>query len=587
MNRLPRVLAVAAITVLGVAFSTSALAQGTGPPKFGSNTRASVQVNPDNSTGGGWNEPSGVTGSDGAQYVAFQFPSRLSRATNDRNWSDTGYTKYQNSKTDGDFGDVTLAADKAGTVFFSHINGNLEADIDYTRDGGKTWRTAFNVAQLHTQTSASPFLVDRPWIAAYSPDTDFHHTRVYMEYHDFAPSVVWVVPCSMASGSLRCGAPEPVSNPQTACNSIPGGIAVAPPGSPHAGRVYAVWSTADPLTNVSSGCNITMLAPFYSIYVAFSDHADAGVGAHWKQAPVFIGPTDQEQCTPSTIVGAPSCADVSEIFTPIAIDQGGTAYVAFVDYLDSIDKNYDVYLESSPDGTTWNGKTNGSGLPVRVDHSPGTHFFPDVVAGDAGHVAVGYIGTPISTRPFTTDDTCPSEVPPLTSCAGKAMPVPPGAPWYAYVSMSTAGISSSAFNEVRVSDRGVVIHYGDVCNLGIYCAGDQSTNRSLLDATKVFLDPKGRVCYAWTDQRQDPNLRADAEGSNAQAKQQPYDQVFTACQVSGEQLTTPSAPAPSAHRVTQLAPAGGGIPGPGIIAVIGLVTAVLIGALLALRRRPT
>jgi hypothetical protein len=161
--------------------------------------------------------------------------------------------------------------------------------------------------------------------------------------------------------------------------------------------------------------------------------------------------------------------------------------------------------------------------------------------------------------------------------------VPPRAPWYAYVSINTAAGSGGAFTEVRVSDPGVVIHYGDVCNLGIYCAGDQSTNRSLFDATKVFLDPKGRVCYAWTDQRRDPKPRADAKGSNAQAKQQPYDQVFTACQVSGEQLTTPSA----WRHVRELALTGGGTRGPGLIPPIALLTAVLLAALLAVRRRPT
>jgi len=52
---------------------------------------------------------------------------------------------------------------------------------------------------------------------------------------------------------LACGAPVPVSNAQTACDSIPGGVAVSPAGSAHPGRVYAVWSTADPQTNAASG----------------------------------------------------------------------------------------------------------------------------------------------------------------------------------------------------------------------------------------------------------------------------------------------------------------------------------------------
>ena len=56
----------------------------------------------------------------------------------------------------------------------------LQADIDYTRDDGKTWHTANDVANLPSPGagSNSPFLVDRPWIAAYSPDTNYKHTQV-------------------------------------------------------------------------------------------------------------------------------------------------------------------------------------------------------------------------------------------------------------------------------------------------------------------------------------------------------------------------------------------------------------------------
>lgn len=88
-----------------------------------------------------------------------------------------------------------------------------------------TWQTANDVARLPSPgaASSSPFAVDRPWIAVYSPDTNYKDTRVYLEFHDFGPSAVYIVTCSMSSGSLQCGAPVPVSNPQTACNSIPGG----------------------------------------------------------------------------------------------------------------------------------------------------------------------------------------------------------------------------------------------------------------------------------------------------------------------------------------------------------------------------
>jgi hypothetical protein len=233
-------------------------------PKFAPNAKSSVQ------SPAGWNEPSGIASSHGVLWTAFQNPnatpaSGLSSSPDGVHWSaDTAYTTLNGAKPQGDLGDVTMASDRAGDIFVGHLNNTLQADIDYSLDGGKTWQTV-------ADASSSAAEVDRPWITAYSPDANARDTQVYLEYHDFGPSNVWVVTCTMATGSLQCGAPLSVSNLETACNSIPGGIAVDPPGSSHPGRVYAVWSTADPLTNLLSGCNYTQLAPFYAIFVAYSD----------------------------------------------------------------------------------------------------------------------------------------------------------------------------------------------------------------------------------------------------------------------------------------------------------------------------
>jgi hypothetical protein len=200
-------------------------------------------------------------------------------------WQETtGYYSYLQTRAEGTTGDVTMTADAAGTIFNGHLTSALQADIEWSRDDGKTWHTANDVATLPSPGGASnsPFLVDRPWITAYSPDANYLDTKVYLEYHDFTTSAVYIVSCSMATGSLACGAPVPVSNPQTACNSIPGGVATSPAGSAHPGRVYAVWTTADPVTNTASGCNYTQLAPFYALYAAWSDAAPD----HWHHPGV-------------------------------------------------------------------------------------------------------------------------------------------------------------------------------------------------------------------------------------------------------------------------------------------------------------
>jgi hypothetical protein len=500
---------------------------------------------------GGWDEPSGIASSAGGLFVASQNPNAptgtsditLSQSSNGLSWSeDAPYYAYENGRLEGQTGDVTMTADRAGTIFVGHLTGTLQADIDWSRDGGKTWQTANDVASLPSPGAASnsPFLVDRPWIAAYSPDTNYRDTTVYLEYHDFVTSAVYVVSCSMATGSLQCGAPVPVSNPQTACNSIPGGVAVSPPGSAHPGRVYAVWSTADPQTNLLSGCNYTQLAPFYAIYAAWSDNPSQP--GSWHQAPVYIGPSGAGQNCPDTaLVGGLStntCADVSELFTPIAVDQAGNAYVSFVDYISTLHPHYDVYVARSTDGgSTWDGSADGSGTPVLVSNDGGTHFIPNLVAGSDGRVAVIYYTTGYADRPFMAGDTCPSGVPPENPCQGKAQPEPPSAAWVTDVAISlNAASAAPSFSQYQVSDPGVAVHYGDICNLGIYCDGSSTGNRSLFENNTVFLTRQGYLIAAWGDQRLDPHLESDAAQPNAQSLQVAYDEIYTACQSNGPSL---------------------------------------------------
>jgi hypothetical protein len=82
----------------------------------------------------------------------------------------------------------------------------------------------------------------------------------------------------------------------------------------------------------------------------------------------------------------------------------------------------------------------------------------------------------------------------------------------------------------------VVVHYGDICNLGIYCDGSSTGNRSLWDATGIFTDLAGYVTFTWTDQRADTSGQYDAAQGDAQARQAQWDEVYTACQTGGTPL---------------------------------------------------
>lgn len=564
-GRLQVLVAVAALALLVPATAQAALTAGDNPLAFNGNSQATAQ------TPAGWDEPSGIAGSDGQLYIAAQNPNvtpdtTITQSSDGVTWhTDDAYYNYLKARNEGQTGDVTMAADRAGTVFVGHLTGELQADIDYTRDDGKTWQTANDVATLASPGAASnsPGLVDRPWIGVYSPDANFKHTVVYLEYHDFVTSAVYIVTCSMSSGALSCGTPIPVSNVQTGCNSIPGGVTVSPPGSSHPGRVYAVWTTADPQTNVTSGCNYTQLAPFYALYVAWSD-TPSNSGS-WHQVPVYIGPNGSKENCPNTAavqgVSTNTCADMSELFTPVAVDTAGNVYVGFIDYIDTIDKHYDVYLERSTDGgNTWDGKSDGSGRPIMVSNAGGTHYIPNLAAGSAGRVALIYYSTDYPAKPFMSGETCPTTVPPETSCQGKNQPEPPSAQWVVDVAESTnADRAEPQFTQVQASDAGTVTHYGDICNLGIYCDGSSTGNRSLFENNTVYPDASGDLVAGWGDQRLDPQGAQDAAQSDAQSRQVAYDQIFATKQRSGELLfasgTNPATPGAGGGRT------GGGRPG--------------------------
>jgi hypothetical protein len=501
----------------------------------------------------GWDEPSGITAADGDFYVAAQNPEQsgdpgspdvtLASSESGTRWFNTNYFSYEKGQDEGTLGDVTMAADRSGTIFVGHLTATVQADIDWSRDSGKTWHTSNDVGPLPSPggSSSSPSLVDRPWIAVYSPNKNYKDDKVYLEFHDFSTSDVYIVTCSMSTGSLSCGTPVPVSNPQTACNSIPGGVAVSPPGSAHPGRVYAVWTTADPVTNATSGCNYTQLAPFYALYVAYSD-TPATAGS-WHDSAVYIGPHGPSQDCPGTAavqgVSTNTCADMSELFTPVAVDGAGNVYVAFVDYIDTLHRAYDVYLARSTDGgTSWDGKTNGSGRPVLFGSASGTHYIPNLVAGSAGRVAVIYYYTSYTDHPYVKGDSCPvGGVPPETSCQGKNKPEPPGTTWVTDVSESLdATAAHPTVRYQQVSDPGVVVHYGDICNLGIYCDGSSTGNRSLFENNTLFVGRKGYLMAGWGDQRLDPHARKDAASSSAQSLQEAYDEIYTAYQKGGPTL---------------------------------------------------
>jgi hypothetical protein len=427
-----------------------------------------VKVSPKN--GGG--EPSIAVGPEGNEYVSYPSDNGMSfyrSFSAGKGWQAGGIA-------DPGSGDTSLNVDSSGAVYQGNLDGSsdtvpLQGDVWKSQDAGATWPQK-GVGYDGQDATGSPFLVDRQWTDAYIPpggSTD--NARVYISYHDFGPSQIWVNVSK--DGGKTFGTPtdviaaSPEAQAYTFCNSIPGGTKVVQSG-PHAGRVYVAWLAADVATSAATGCNITQMDTFHSMWVAWSDDE----GSTWHSHLVYDGGFGH---------------DASALFADLTLDDQGNPYVAFADNLND---EWDMYVMASFDGgTTWNGKSDGTGTPYKVNADTGTHFFPAIAVGDPGKVDVAYIGTPtkITELPY-----------------GK--PAPGGgqsASWYLY-SAQSLDLASGHPTWARTKVTRNPIHVGDVCTLGIFCVFPDS-NRNLLDFIDAAIDGSGRVHISFTQDTDQSN----------------------------------------------------------------------------------
>src|SRR5919197_159432 len=238
------------------------------------------QVSPESETNA--TEPSvAVDRSDGTVYVAWQ-----ATGTHVARSDDGGRTFTQLAEQDPifgrDSGDVhvriggltdctALRQDpmtqcRPGThrVYVSSLTrlpDPLQAKVAYTDDRGATW-THNNIA------ATNPSFIDRPWMAV-SPGPTAETDRVYISYHDFSISHVYVATSTNGARTFGPSVDVMAQNPQAAiqsfCNTVPSDIEV----DPETGEVYVQWITADLVAN-TQGCNITQNENFHEVWVAHS-----------------------------------------------------------------------------------------------------------------------------------------------------------------------------------------------------------------------------------------------------------------------------------------------------------------------------
>lgn len=441
-------------------------------------TRESIRnnnrpVSPKN--GGG--EPSIAMGKGKYMYVSYPGDGGMHFFYSDnrgRTWKAGGFA-------DTGSGDTSVNIDSSGAVYQSNLDGQLQGDVYKSHDHGKTWigPGISGGAASDGSSTNNPGHVDREWTDAYiAPGKTSKKADVYIGYHDFGPSDVWVN--ASHDGGKTFGAAvnvivEPDAIASSACNTIPGSLRVAQAGK-HAGRIYMSWIASDAASSSASGCNYTQEDTFYKAWVAWSD--DGGVT--WNDQLVYDGAVTH---------------DMGELFPDMTLDRKGNPYVVVADNLKfdatTQDKGeWDVYLFASFDGGKhWNKAHNGK--PYKVSKSTGTHYFPAVAAGDPGMVDVAWIET---------------NKLPAVSLYGK--PEYPsgmaGALWNVYMGQ-TRNLKTGHPSWKVKKVTGAPMHEGDVCVLGIFCTGfgPAGANRDILDFIDIAVDRKGRSHIAYTADRAD------------------------------------------------------------------------------------
>jgi len=514
-----------AVTSVALAFVSSAASAGSPPPPavFGPNVHA------DNSgPSNGANEPQVTVDQAGTSYVTWQTNEGASKTTDGVHFTslgdpdaagpgETGDVMYAHTSYSNPTNDVAVDGAGQNAVFWGDIgpscagnSGRLNIRVGATQDT-TTWTR-------QSGAGCQPAQVDRPWIAAYTPpafrgtDQAENHTSLYVEFHDFAASNVWVE--TSTDGGQTWG---PTGNPAiqagsvaqltSTCNTTPGGVAVDQNG-PHQGRIYATWLTSDLPSNAGMGCNITEAEAFDHLFISYSDNG----GATWTSQTVFNDPCAPNPPTPPNPTSN-TCQDMQEIFAPVAVDDAGNVYVSYVFRdISQTSPQYDVYVATSTDG-------GNTFTPHKVDSDVGTHYFPWIAAAGNGGVDVVYYDTSYVEG---------------TGMFGKPAAAAASALWT--VQMSQSLDAGQSWTQSAVSHHD--IYFGDVCTTGIFCGLAPSTfnwgnDRILLDDFGVAVGPDGGARVAWTD-TSDSWGSCPPAGGNVSCQAQ---EIQFACQTGGVGLT--------------------------------------------------
>ncbi|GAC1327128.1 MAG: hypothetical protein NVSMB17_00750 [Candidatus Dormibacteria bacterium] len=168
--------------------------------------------------------------------------------------------------------------------------------------------------------------------------------------------------------------------------------------------------------------------------------------------------------------------EAAVVFPWINLDTAGNLYAIWTSPVDN-----NIYMTYSLIRDRANDPTRG-GVPatkwsprVKINPPPLTSvIFPEIIAGDPGHVAITYMGSP--------------------DYSGSSSTAPVTARWWSWVTTTTNALDASpTWRTGPVSHR--VAHVGPICTNGTTCVGQQ--DRSLLDMIDVSMDAEGRPAVVY------------------------------------------------------------------------------------------
>jgi len=396
-----------------------------------------------------------------------------------------------------------------GDLFFADQEAVANEALASSTDHGDTWPATREFAVTNAASA-----VDRQWVGWADPSLPNSvgmPIEAFLSYH--VPLVGVYV-----QGVTTAGTPVPQPAPQLLEVSQSGNLRVDNTSGPGRGWIYVPYRKGG------------------GYFVATAPVSGYQVPGSWTSTNVS--------------------GDTPAIFPWLNLDAHGNAYAVWV-------TNGIVYLSVSPIDDSRNKPPAGRPATfwtpkVRISlPAVGSAVFPAVTAGDAGRVAITYMGSEDCTG---VSDGCPDE-----------------AHWNTYAAIITDALALARAGATTTVVSGKVNHRidhrGQVCTSGTACTGD----RSLLDMIDLGVDQTGRVGVVFMDNN---NGLAANPRTNA-SKAGPF--VEFAKEISGPSLLAPTGTTPSTIAVTVMdstsSDAAGDATWPNTAAGTNLASLDLLGAL--------